>query len=105
MSEFRKRVLAPMSYPLIAMIFIAVLVFSFSRILLAIPEKGSTSIALMLAAEILGVAAVIAAGSSLKVAQKLLLILTGVALIGGGGAAASLGVRAIEKFGLEVTVA
>ncbi len=39
MSEFKKRILAPMAYPLIAAVFIAVVAFSLSRILLAIPEK------------------------------------------------------------------
>lgn len=105
MSEFRKRLLTPVSYPLIALVIVFILVFSTSRILLAIPEEGSTSIALMLAAEILGVASIIAVGTSVKAAQKLLLVITGVALIAGGGAAASLGTRTIEKFGLDVTVA
>jgi plastocyanin len=104
MSEFRKRILEPLSLPLFAAAFVAALVFSLSRILLAIPEKGSTTIALMIAAEVLGVAAVLSAGSRLKAAQRALLILTGVALIGGGTAAASLGTRAIEQLGVEVAI-
>lgn len=104
MSEFRKRVLDPAMLPIGALLFIAILVLAFSRILLAVPEAGSTTIALIVAAEILGVASVIGATSRLKAAQRALLFVTGLALIGGGAASASIGIRHIEKHGVEVDI-
>lgn len=104
MSEFRKRVVDPAMIPLAAMLFIGVLVFSVSRILLAVPELGSNAIALLLSAEILGVGGVLAATTRLKPVQKAVLFLTGIALIGGGAAGASYGVRAIEAHAESVEV-
>lgn len=104
MNEFRARILTPLILPLAAAGFIGILVFSVSRILLAIPEQGSTIVALLLAAEILGVAAVLAAGSGLKPAQRGLLVLLGLALIGGGGVSASIGVRSIERLGVTIDI-
>src|SRR5438876_2647188 len=96
MSEFRKRIIQPVSIPIVAAVFIGAVVFSFSRILLAIPEKGSTTVALLMAAEILGVCAVIASISRVNASQKMVLVAFGLALIGGGAGAAEIGVRKIE---------
>jgi plastocyanin len=105
MEEFRNRVLKPAALPLGAAVFIGVLVFSFSRILLAVPEFGSTSLALLMAAEVLAVAAVLAATRKIKAAQRSVLIVTVVALIGGGVASAQIGVRPIEHEAEEVHIA
>src|SRR5262249_25671837 len=93
MGEFRKRVLRPLSFPLIAAVFVAVIVISVSRILLAVPEASSTLLALVLSAEILGIAAVIAATRRTKPAQRALILVLALGLIGGGGASANIGVR------------
>jgi len=105
MEEFRNRVLKPAMLPVGAAVFIGVLVFSFSRILLAVPEFGSTSLALLLAAEVLAVAAVLAATRKIKAAQRSVLLVTIIALIGGGVASAQIGVRPIEHDAEEVHIA
>jgi len=104
MGEFRKRIIGPLSIPVFAGIFIAAMVFSFSRILLAIPEKGSTTVALLMAAEILGVCAVLAAVTRLNGSQRAVLVAFGLALIGGGVGSAEIGVRTIEQLGNNVTL-
>lgn len=105
MNEFGKRILAPLAIPVGAVAFMGVLVFSLSRILLAVEEMASTSIALLVAAEILGVAAVLAAASRVKTAQRLIIFLTGLGLIAGGAASANIGIRPIEKHGgVEVLI-
>ena len=93
MEEFRKRVLRPLSFPLVAVVFVGVLVISMSRVLLAVPEIGSTLIALVAAAEVLGAAFVLASTSRVKPAQKAILVVLGLLLIGGGAASADIGVR------------
>jgi plastocyanin len=104
MGEFRKRVIQPVSIPIVAAVGAGALVFSFSRILLAIPEKGSTTVALLMAAEVLGVCAVIASISRVNASQKIVLVAFGLALIGGGAGAAEIGVRKIENLGAETTI-
>ena len=93
MGEFRKRILRPLSFPLLAVVFVGVLVISLSRVLLAVPVVGSTLIALLVAAEVLGIASVIAATTRTKPAQRALMLLLALALIGGGAASANIGVR------------
>jgi plastocyanin len=93
MEEFRKRVLLPLSFPLRAVLFVGVLVIAMSRVLLAVPVVGSTLIALIVAAEILGIAFVLASTSRVKPAQRALMAVLGLALIGGGVASADIGVR------------
>lgn len=95
MKEFTDRVVKPLLLPLGAGAFIFVLAWSLSRILLAVPEAGSTALALLIAAEVLGVSAVIAAASGIKNAQKLISVVLGFALMGGGGVAAAIGEREI----------
>jgi len=91
--EFRKRILRPLSFPLLAALFVAVLVISLSRILLAMPVAGSTLLALVAAAEVLGIASVIAATSRTKPAQRALMFILALGLIGGGAASAEIGTR------------
>jgi plastocyanin len=106
MSEFRKRVLVPAALPIVAAGAIGVLALAFSRVLLAVPEAGSTILAMLLAAMILAVCGVIAAsGSGLKRSQRVLALFGGVAMLGAGVAGASIGIREIAPHGLEVEVA
>src|ERR1051326_7481493 len=93
MGEFRKRILRPLSYPLLAVLFVGVLVISLSRILLAVPVASSTILALIVAAEVLGIASVIAATTRTKTAQRALMFILALGLIGGGAASADIGVR------------
>ena len=93
MNEFQKRILRPLSLPLTAVLFVAVLVISLSRVLLAVPVAGSTVIAFLVALEVLGVASILAATTRVKPAQKMLLTVLALALLGGGAAGASIGVR------------
>src|SRR5213592_1644416 len=97
MGEFKRRILDPLLIPLGAAVFIGILVLSFSRILLAVPEVGSTGAALIISAEILGVAGVLAAGRGTKPVQRALLAVIGLGLLGGGVASAELGVRHVES--------
>src|SRR5438105_8572017 len=93
MGEFRKRILRPLSFPLIAVLFVGALVISLSRVLLAVPTASSTLIALIVAAEVLGIASLIAATSRTKPAQRALMLLLALSLIGGGVASAEIGTR------------
>jgi len=106
MGEFRKRILRPLSFPLIAVVFVGVLVISLSRVLLAVPVASSTLIALIAAAEVLGIASVIAATNRTKPAQRALMLVLALGLIGGGGASAEIGVRHEELVvGVPVPIA
>jgi plastocyanin len=106
MGEFRKRILRPLSFPLTAAVFVGVLVVSLSRVLLAVPVVGSTLIALVIAAEIVGVAFVLSSTSRVKPAQRALMVVLGLALLGGGAASADIGVRHEELVaGVPVSIA
>ena len=106
MGEFRKRILRPLSFPVLAALFVAVLVISLSRILLAVPVAGSTLLALVAAAEVLGIASVIAATSRTKPAQRALMFLLALGLVGGGAASADIGTRHEELVvGVPETIA
>jgi plastocyanin len=106
MEEFRKRILRPLSFPLIAIVFVGVLVISLSRVLLAVPTVGSTLVALLISVEILGVAFVLSSTSRVKPAQRALMVVLGLALLGGGAASADIGVRHEELVaGVPVAIA
>jgi len=95
--EFRKRVLSPALIPFGAFVFIGALVFSFSRILLAVPKDGSVVVGVLMAGCILFAAGALAKGGNLKGAQRAGLLGFSLLLIGGGvAAAAALGVRPVE---------
>jgi plastocyanin len=78
--------LPPVAYPLLALVFGAALVWSFSRILLASGKDEAVAIAILMALNILVGAALIAYGSRVRRRPAALpfLILAGVALIGVG---------------------
>lgn len=105
MSEFRSRVLAPLSVPLMALAAAGVFVFCISRVLLAVPKYWSTSLAMLLASEVLGVAAVIAVVRKVSSAQKMLIGLLGAMVLVGGGIGFASGIRPIESHGTAITIA
>lgn len=59
--EVRDRLVLPLAIPLGAMGLIAILVFSFSRVLLAAPKEVAVAVALMVAVNVLAMCAVLAA--------------------------------------------
>jgi len=96
--EFGKRVLGPALIPLGAFAFIGVLVFSFSRVLLAVPKDGSIIVAVLMAGSILLGAGALSKGAAIKAPQRAALIAFGVFILGGGVAAAlSIGTRPVEQ--------
>lgn len=105
MSEFYTRVIKPVLIPLSATAVIAVIVFALSRIMLASPEIGSTTIALVAATVIVIVGSVVATAGRLAAAQRVLLALALVGLLGGGAAALDLGVRTVEGHAEEIEIA
>ena len=105
MSEFRSRVVGPFMVPVVALIVGGIFVFALSRVLLAVPKYWSVSLAGLLAAEILGVAAVLAALRRVTGAQKGLVALLGVIVLAGGGVGFSQGIRPIEVHGGGLTIA
>jgi plastocyanin len=106
MSEFQKRILRPLSLPIIAVVFVGALVISLSRVLLAVPEASSTVIALLVAAEVLGIASLLAATTRTKPAQRALMLVLALGLLGAGAASAKVGVRHEElAVGVPVPIA
>lgn len=105
MSEFSKRVVGPAGIMLGAFAFIGIMVTAFSRILLAVPEIGSTSLALLVSAEILGVCGVLAATKHVNATQRILLVTLVMGLLGGGVAAGAIGVRPFEGHAEEIHLA
>jgi plastocyanin len=88
------------AYPLLAVLFAGVLVWSFSRILLAVDKDRATAIALLMALNILIGAALIAYGTRVRrrpAAFPFLLIGAAVLIAGGAVAAAALGDRGGEE--------
>jgi len=90
--------LTPLAIPVVGLFTIFCLMFSISRVLLAVPEQASTVIAIAIALVILGSATLVNFRPGLS-RQSLLAVLTvaGLLLAGGGVAAASFGQRTIEK--------
>jgi plastocyanin len=96
--DFGKRVLGPFLIPIGAFAFIGVLVFAFSRILLAVPKDGSVVVGVLMAGCILFACGALAKGGTLKQVQRTALIAFGLLLIGGGIATgATIGTRAVEE--------
>lgn len=105
MNEFRSRVLIPLAIPVGVFLGGGVFVYAFARVLLAVPKYWSVSLAMLLAAEILGIAAVLAAVRRIDQTQRVLVgALAAVVLVGGGFAIAT-GIRPIEAHasGVEVS--
>ncbi len=102
--ELRNRIMQPFEFPVLAATIIAVVVLSFSRVLLALSKTGSTVIAMVLATVILAVAFVVAARP--RISSTLLsafLVLSTLGLIAGGIASAVVGEREIVKHEVEAT--
>lgn len=96
--DFRKRVLIPALIPIGAFLFIGVIVYAVSRILLAVTTEGSVVVATLMAACILFGAGAVAKSGSLKSIQKIALIAFSLLLFGSGLAVeASLGPREVKK--------
>ena len=106
MNEFVKRIVKPAAVAMAAAGVIAVFAVALSRVLLAVPEAGSTIIAFLMAGMILAVIAVIAfTGSTLNAGQKVVAGFAGLGLVGAGIAGGALGVREIEAHLEEVELA
>jgi plastocyanin len=84
--------LPPVAYPLLGLVFGGILVFSFSRILLAVSKTSAAAIALLMALNILIGAGLVAYGSRVRrrPVSFPLLVIGGLALIAVGVAAAGL---------------
>ena len=96
MSEFRSRILMPLAVPVAGLVVAAIFVFAFSRVLLAVPKYWSVTLAGVLAAEILGIAALVAAVRRITGAQRVLVGLLGLFVLMGGGVGMASGIRPIE---------
>lgn len=105
MSEFRNRVVAPILVPLAGLIVVGAFVFAFSRVLLAVPKYWSVSLAGVLAAEVLGIAALLAAVRKVSGTQRALVGLLGVIVLVGGGVGMASGIRPIEAHHDEIIIA
>jgi len=97
-ASLRHRIMSPIEIPLLALIVIAGFLLSLSRVLLALPEVGSTVTAIAVASLILAIATLVSfrprLGSSLLAA---LLAVGAIALLAGGIAGGVAGERHIEK--------
>lgn len=105
MNEFRTRVLIPFSIPVGVLAVVAVFVFAFSRVLLAVPKYWSVSLAILLAAEILGIAGILAAVRKVERTQQILVAALGTIVLVGGGFGFASGIRPIEVHasGVEIS--
>jgi plastocyanin len=100
--DFRQRVFLPILMPVAVTAAFIAFAFALSRVLLAVPEAASTTIALGLAAYILGVAAIIAAKPRITSRALAVGVTIGVvAILGSGMLAAAAGMREIEGHGAE----
>lgn len=100
--ELRNRIMQPLEFPVLAAGIIALVVLSFSRVLLSLSEVGSTVIAIVVASAILLVAFFVAARP--RISSTLLgafLVLAAVGLLTGGIISAVIGERDIERHGTE----
>lgn len=90
--------LMPIGMPVMGLFAIGSVMFFISRILLTVPEKASTAIALTVAVIILGTASLIALRPNISSRTIVAaLAIGGVLMVGGGVAAAARGERKIEK--------
>jgi plastocyanin len=94
--EARNRVLLGVGIPLGAFLFLAVLILSFSRILLAVPEELAPWVALLFATNILVGCAVAATIRGTRGFALLVTVLV-LTIVGGGVAGAVLGERPVES--------
>jgi hypothetical protein len=98
--RLRNQMMYPFEIPLLALLVIAAVVFGISRVLLALPQTGSTIIAMVVATVVLGAASLIAARPQFS--QSLVtiaLVVGGVLLIGGAIAGSVAGEREFHYYG------
>ncbi len=96
--QIRNRLMYPFEIPLVGAIGIAVVVLAVSRVLLALPANGSSAIAIVVAALVLGTSALIAARPTLsRNMVTAVLVLGALAVIVGGIVAAATGEREFEE--------
>jgi plastocyanin len=105
MGEFRKRVSSPFIVPVGALVVIGLFVFAYSRVLLAVPKYWSVALAGLLAAEILGVGAILTAVRKVTGGQKVLVGLLGAIVLVGGGIGFANGIRPIDAHHAGVAIA
>jgi len=91
-SELRDRAILPVLIPVLAIVLVEVLVFSYSRILLAAGELPAVGLALAAALAVLLGAAAIAAADRVRTSTLVgLLVIVALAVVVGGAAAAKKG--------------
>lgn len=95
-AEPRRRVLLGVGIPLAAFVFLAVLILSFSRILLAVPESLAPWVALLFATNILVGCALAATIRGTRGFAFLIVVLVGT-ILGGGIAGAVIGERPVHS--------
>ena len=101
-NDFRQRVFLPIILPVGVVIGFFGFAFMLSRVLLAVSEGASTTIALGLAAYILAIAAVVSSRPRITSRALTVGVALGVlAVVGAGLIAAAAGVRTIEHAGAE----
>lgn len=90
--DLADRLLLPVLLPLAALAFVVAIAFGLSRILLAVTHTGAVIVAIVVAATILGMAALVAAMPRIRTVQlvSLLGVVAGVALITGGVVSATI---------------
>lgn len=96
----RNRIMFPLEIPALAVIGFAVVVLAFSRVLLALPKTGSSVVAILVAAFVLGIAAILANRPQLSSSLISGIVVLGmIALLGGGIVGAVAGEREFEHHG------
>ena len=98
------RALVPVLLPLGVTALVAVIVVSFSRVLLALPKSGSTFVALLAAVAILGACSLVAMRPTLaSSAVTALIVVAGASTVAAGVAGALAGEREFHKAGEHAT--
>ncbi|HUF32940.1 MAG TPA: cupredoxin domain-containing protein [Acidimicrobiales bacterium] len=96
----RNRIMFPLEIPALAVIGFAVVVLAFSRVLLALPQTGSSVVAILIAALVLSIAAILANRPQLSSSLISGIVVLGViALLGGGIIGAVAGEREFHHYG------
>ena len=93
----RNRLMFPVEVPVVALLGAGAVLLAFSRVLLALPKTGSTVVAIVVAAGILGVAALVATRPRVSSGLVSAVVVIGaVGLLGGGIVGAVAGEREFE---------
>jgi plastocyanin len=102
----RPRGLPPVAIPIVALFGMLILVFSASRILLAVSHAAASAIALFLALNVLAGAALVSAGKWVRnrPASFPMIVLSGLLVVAGGAMALAIGPQEHEEERFHVTV-